>query len=103
MSSNCKNSQVSTFKRLDYKSSNVEPEERLKMAQDIYDTFVMRELLVRQNKSRKDSTVTQSPDYGLKTCQNSFSNNKFSKLNLTWQFLSYSRFISPSSENAYFS
>ena len=39
----------------------MEPDERLKLAKDIYDTFVMRELLVRQR--RKDSSVvTQSPD-----------------------------------------
>lgn len=46
---------------VEYKSANVEPDERLKLAKEIYDTFVMRELLVRQR--RKDSSVvTQSPD-----------------------------------------
>ena len=46
---------------IEYKSANVEPDERLKLAKEIYDTFVMRELLVRQR--RKDSSVvTQSPD-----------------------------------------
>ena len=45
---------------LEYKSANVEPDERLKLATEIYDTFVMRELLVRQR--RKDSSINQSPD-----------------------------------------
>jgi beta-adrenergic-receptor kinase len=46
----------------DYKSSNVDPEELLRLAKDIYDQFVMRELLVRQRKKENNlRTPNSSP------------------------------------------
>ena len=46
----------------EYKAANVDPEELLRLAKDIYDQFVMRELLIRQRRKEKDlRTPNSSP------------------------------------------